>query len=41
MPPAIVVTAVNAPAHHRSIEYQGTDFGIAAGIETDRPIFIP
>ena len=39
--PAIVVTAVNAPAHQRSIEYPGTVFGNPDSKAALRPMFIP
>ena len=39
--PAIVVIAVSAPAHQRSIEYPGTEFGKPASKVALRPIFIP
>ena len=39
--PATVVTAVSAPAHHRSIEYPGTVLGRPESRAALRPIFIP
>ena len=39
--PAIVVTAVNAPAHQRSIEYPGTVLGRPDKRAALLPIFIP
>ena len=39
--PEIVVTAVRAPAHQRSIEYPGTVLGSPASNVALRPMFIP
>ena len=39
--PAIVVTAVIAPAHQRSTEYPGTVFGKPDNSAALRPMFIP
>ena len=39
--PAIVVTAVIAPAHHLSIEYPGTVLGRPESSAVLRPMFIP
>ncbi len=41
MPLAVVVTAVIAPAHMRSIEYPGTDFGSPASSAAVRPMVRP
>ena len=41
MPLAVVVTAVIAPAHMRSMAYPGTDFGSPASSAAERPMVSP